>query len=391
MKSTTLIRRGKPMLILLLVVGGGFALSRPFTMFSQLKTLSDADLEKSNSREARRELLRRAVERGDGETVPRLGFALVRTPSATAADYLMAAEACKTTRHTNHAFWLFNDGVRRFPRSEQLLRERATFLREQHNAPEELAALNAWLATAPNAIEPNARLGDWHFKNGAVEVARGHYERALRSNPRLPIAVRRVALAAYLRGDLGNAEMLARDALAMTPEEPVAHLLLGQILMSAGHSSREEAAAALSKAVERDPKLASAHLFLGVLAEEAGDWPSARQRYERCLKVSPQNSAAMYHLARCLEALGVKKEAADLRVRHRKIEEGLLEARRLTMNLASNPSQPRVGLRLARLYRELGQRSEALAAYRRVLDLRPGDRRLREEMAPFLSPTEAGP
>src|SRR5262245_37741147 len=132
MKWTALERRRSLTFTVLLLLVGGVAISRSFTFLPQLKTLSDADLGKSKSKEAQKELLRRAVARGDGEAASHLGFALVRMPSATAADYLTAAGACKTTRHVNHAFWLLNEGVRRFPRSEPLLRDRALFLNEQH-------------------------------------------------------------------------------------------------------------------------------------------------------------------------------------------------------------------------------------------------------------------
>ena len=354
---------------------------------ARLTSLSDTELMKSGRKEARRELLRRAVIRQDGEAAAKVSFKLVQTPTANAADFLLAANACETTRHVNHAFWILNEGARRFPRDLRLLEARATFLRSQKNAAEELMALRAWLTEAPGAVEPNVRLGDLYFARGSVESASVYYQRALGKDRRLPIAMRRVALAAYFRGALKEAETEAQSALSLTPDEAVGHLLLGQILMGAGESRKVEAGASLEKALELDPNSVTAHYLLGLLSEEAREWTAARSRFERCLQLSPHYGAAAYHLARCSETERLLGPASTARLAHRRNEEQMLAARVLSMQLASNPSQVEVGLRLARLYRRMGRTRDALDAYRRVIVSGPGDPRVRREMSSLTSAT----
>jgi Flp pilus assembly protein TadD len=54
----------------------------------------------------------------------------------------------------------------------------------------------------------------------------------------------------------------------------------------------EEAAAAQQAALRLDPRLASAHYGLAVLAERRGDAVGARRRYDAFVKLEPRSYAA---------------------------------------------------------------------------------------------------
>ena len=67
----------------------------------------------------------------------------------------------------------------------------------------------------------------------------------------------------------------------------------------------------LKKAVALDPKLAQAHMQLGVLYSRRGDYPHAAAEFERTIRLDPALPVAHYRLAQALTRMGQKKQSAQ--------------------------------------------------------------------------------
>jgi hypothetical protein len=116
-------------------------------------------------------------------------------------------------------------------------------------------------------------------------------------------------------GDVSAAEMTARDAVVANPEESVAYLILGRVLLAA--SRFDDAVQALNDAVELDETSAQGLRLLGVALVGAGQLQDAQATWQRWLELPGRSSHEKAHqgaIKRYLEAAGVLEDA--LRARH---------------------------------------------------------------------------
>lgn len=115
--------------------------------------------------------------------------------------------------------------------------------------------------------------------------------------------------------DVAAAEITARDAVEAYPEDSVAYLILGRVLLAANRFA--EAAEALRDAVELDPGSPSSYRQLGVALVGAAEFSEAQTAWARWLELPGRNPHEKAHEAavmRYLEAAGVLAEA--MRERH---------------------------------------------------------------------------
>ena len=127
--------------------------------------------------------------------------------------------------------------------------------------------------------------------------------------PDLP-AKQRAASAAMSEGRYDEAARIYREMLAAVPDEPGLLMNLGMALAMSGRE--KEAIAPLERAVERNPKLLPAHLFLGSSYLAAGDFAKAVSPLERVVAAQPADVESRRMLAQAYVGLG---RAADA-VRH---------------------------------------------------------------------------
>ena len=108
-------------------------------------------------------------------------------------------------------------------------------------------------------------------------------------------------------GRLPEAELSFRNATALAPKMADAHLDLGLVLGREGKSS--DAIAELKTAVELDPKIASGHMFLGIFLYQAGNAPEAIANLEQELATTPDNPEALTWLGIAELAAGHPEKA----------------------------------------------------------------------------------
>jgi len=95
--------------------------------------------------------------------------------------------------------------------------------------------------------------------------------------------------------------------LANNPDHAQALVYLADTDMRLNHP--EAAPPLLEKAVRIDPKLALAHLDLGILMDDAGRKDDALRELKIAEKLTPDDQSVHYRLGRFYKAMGKKDEA----------------------------------------------------------------------------------
>jgi len=95
----------------------------------------------------------------------------------------------------------------------------------------------------------------------------------------------------FKAGKFEDAEGLFREAIALNHAEAEFHAYLGAAILRRGKKPLE-AQAAIDKALELDPRLLSAQVFLASIKFEAGEDAAARTLLRKVLEQDPNNALA---------------------------------------------------------------------------------------------------
>ncbi len=137
------------------------------------------------------------------------------------------------------------------------------------------AALAAAIALAPPAARADLAPPDY---------ATYHAQRAYRDG-----------LVALTLGESEAALDSARQAVALTPDDPQAQYLLG--ISQLFNEDYEAAEATLARVVELDPDLAEAHHDLGLVRLHLGQGEAAAHAFQRVAEMMPDSWVGPYRLA----------------------------------------------------------------------------------------------
>ena len=207
-------------------------------------------------------------------------------------------------------------------------------------------ALNRDLADAWRA------LGDLAFKAGdlpAAEAAFAEQRRASITDPAL-----RGAAEAIFAGRLGEAEDQLRAHLAQRLNDATATRMLAELYLRRGRYV--DAEILFARCLELDPGHDGARFSYADALFRQQKAPEAIAQVEALLARAPQDPAYLNLLAACLALVG-----EDARVIA--IYQALL---------ADYPKQPRLWLNYGHILRAVGRQEDAVAAYKRSLELAPG-------------------
>lgn len=157
------------------------------------------------------------------------------------------------------------------------------------------------------------------------------------------------------RGDLSGAEREYRRVLERDPAHAQALYYLGRL--AAADRRQEEAIALFQSAAQQCPDEALYQFALGDALLEPRRFAEALKAYEHCRVLQPECTAIGSNYAAALVELNRREEARAV----------LEELRQAFPNVAE------VHFNLGGIYREYARNDEAIAAYRRALELNPGD------------------
>ena len=152
-------------------------------------------------------------------------------------------------------------------------------------------------------------------------------------------------------GALGEARKLA----SRYPRSGLAQFMHGSIALTANQP--QEAAVALRQSVVLEPKLAIAHLALGVAEGAQGRFAAALPSIRKSTELDPRRAVSWMFLSACFERLGRKQESAQA-------------AQRAT---ALAPKAAAAWTQLARAENALGHRAEAMLAVGKAVRLSPAN------------------
>lgn len=119
---------------------------------------------------------------------------------------------------------------------------------------------------------------------------------ALRLDPMFPEAHYNLGLALYRDGQTQDAERHWLRAAAMKPDYAEAQFNLGALYYAAGDLDR--AFERFGRAVTAQPRMSLAYSSLGIVAEARGDSTAARAAYDQALRLAPDSTETLGHLAR---------------------------------------------------------------------------------------------
>ena len=173
------------------------------------------------------------------------------------------------------------------------------------NYPAAVKAYERGLAVEPENVELLNSLGFALFQQGKSKEAVVALEKAIAIDPKHAKAHNNLALAAIDSGEIEVAEAHYRESLAIKPQ-PAIYNDLGFVLERQGLT--DEAVEAYRKALELDPKSATAHYNLGSSLARQGKYAEAESHLRIALKLSP-NAQTHTGLGIVLSELGRADEA----------------------------------------------------------------------------------
>jgi tetratricopeptide (TPR) repeat protein len=116
---------------------------------------------------------------------------------------------------------------------------------------------------------------------------------------------------------------------------------------------------------------AQAFLECGRLAYDAGDLATAETYLRRAETLDPNHQEGLFALASCLQARGKAEEAAELRLRHARLEKLNLELTTVVRQISSNPADVELRCRAGVIALKAGQFQQAQLWLRSVLRTNP--------------------
>ena len=257
--------------------------------------------------------------------VARLEAVMQQARPARGEYYLHLAEAWRNVGEPGKALPLYEEALRRQPKSLVARQKLGEALRLARAPDRAAAVLRPGLGTAPGSYE----MGMVYLSQGRVQEATAAFRRAAELDPDMPEAFNSWGAAA-------KAETPLREAIRIQPDFAEAHNNLGGLLMARGDLSQacfhfetavrfrpglalarynygvalarlqryEEAQPQMEAAVRADPKSAESHQVLGALLAVKGEWERAVAEYREALRLQPTFGRALIGLAGLLGDAG---------------------------------------------------------------------------------------
>lgn len=114
-----------------------------------------------------------------------------------------------------------------------------------------------------------------------------------------------------LKGDRARAKAEFQRALAIAPNEAVAHFNVGWVCDQQG--LLDDALAHFEQAVKLSPKLDRAWYGIGIIAIKRGDHARAKKAFQEVVRIEPYNTHGWYQLGMTHYVLGESQELEGLK------------------------------------------------------------------------------
>jgi predicted CXXCH cytochrome family protein len=199
--------------------------------------------------------------------------------------YLQLADAWKDAGQIDKAIPLYEEAVRREPRSLIALQRLGFALRSAGQAAQAVEVLKRALAVDGRDAASWHQLGLLHLAQGARNDALAAFEKAIELDPDLFEAYNSAAGVRLEGGNLAQAEPAFRDALNVRPDYAEAHSNLANVLASTNRF--DEARYHFEAALRFKPDFAAARFNYGVALAKLNRYDEAQRQIELALKSNP--------------------------------------------------------------------------------------------------------
>ena len=276
----------------------------------------------------------------------------------------------------------FREAVRLQPDFAEAHNNLGLVLAQNNDDKGAIAEFRQALKIAPDYADAHANLGSVLTATDPQEAVR-ELQKAVALAPENVKAQFNLAVAYAQDPNYGRAKQIEqlRKVVAMEPGFPRAHLELGRALLS--DNQLEESAAELRRAVQLDPQSTAAHYQLGLALSRTGH---------------KQEAAAELQKSRTLASSDDRKQNSDLDIAEGRMamEDGKLDhaAAMFRHALQLQPNSADAEHLLGMVLEKQGDTQGALAAYRKTVELNPGDdvaRQKVEGLSPRLAPAADDP
>src|SRR4030095_4726513 len=146
-----------------------------------------------------------------------------------------------------------------------------------------------------------ALLEQFKYKEGSDA-----FKRALQIDPKLALAKINLAIALYNVPDLPGAQREAQSAIALAPNSPQPHYILG--LIAKTQARMDDAIGPFQQVLKIDPNDVGANVNLGQIYSQQRKYPEALTLFRTALAAEPYNSTALYNLGTTLIRAGQREE-----------------------------------------------------------------------------------
>ena len=216
------------------------------------------------------------------------------------------------------------------------------------------------LKEQPKNAEVLYFLGVVYSHLGDKERAVKYIKESLALHPDNPDGYHLVGMSFQEMGKLDEAEEYYRKTLQYNPGYAEAYNNLANVLKERGQT--DEAIRNFKKAIALKPASSILHYNLGVIYQEQRDIENAIQSYKNALQHDPKNKKILLMLGDVLQQKGQIYGS----------RESLQEAERIYYDMVqSQPSDYSAHTNLGKILQDQGRHAEAIACYRKALELNP--------------------
>jgi tetratricopeptide (TPR) repeat protein len=219
--------------------------------------------------------------------------ALTESPAHAPSSVQLARIYARSGRVTE-ARRTLSSALEQRPDGVVLLNELASLWIEERNAAEARPLFERVLAVDPGNARARIGIAECLVEAGDSERALASLDEARAAGVHHPaIELYRAGLLSGL-GRVNESVQILKAVLAENPEAPGAQRLLG--LLSYELNQDAEAAALLSRVLDRDPRDVEARVTMARILFRRSDYENARRELERALEVEAENAAAHFYL-----------------------------------------------------------------------------------------------
>lgn len=255
----------------------------------------------------------------------------------------------------------------------------------RHDLPQAISTLKEARSLAPNSSDIRANLAQVYLAQDSLSLALTEGEAAIELDPQNVTALKILANAQFLAGNLKRAEELLSDALALQRHDAILHQRLGVVLRA--QRRPVEALAHFEEALNKDPgSFANLEQITAILVSQKRV-AQARERVVRQIALYPATANLYDLLGRVLteaqnlpeaEVAFKKAIALDKELLSTYVNLGQLYARQGKIELAvselegvlkKSPRQPSVLMLLGMLHEQQKQFPRAMARYEEALQI----------------------